>query len=142
MLSYHLKSAVNDLEALVKMSEQDIEDIKLANHEPQFQRRKIKEDMIHSFETKKAMIDHEISKLMTQSPNISLDKLLDENENSYLQNLKTSLAALREVNKKYAKMVLSVSSFYNTLLERLVPTEMHGYQKSTSKSASFLELRA
>ena len=142
MLSYHLKSAVNDLEELVKMSEQDIEDIKLANHEPQFQRRKIKEDMIHSFETKKAMIDHEISKLMTQSPNISLDKLLDENENSYLQNLKTSLAALREVNKKYAKMVLSVSSFYNTLLERLVPTEMHGYQKSTSKSASFLELRA
>jgi len=142
MLSYHLKSAVNDLEELVKMSEQDIEDIKLANHEPQFQRRKIKEDMIHSFETKKAMIDHEISKLMTQSPNISLDKLLDENENSYLQKLKTSLAALREVNKKYAKMVLSVSSFYNTLLERLVPTEMHGYQKSTSKSASFLELRA
>ena len=142
MLSYHLKSAVNDLEELVKMSEQDIEDIKLANHEPQFQRRKIKEDMIHSFETKKAMIDHEISKLMTQSPNISLDRLLDENENSYLQNLKTSLAALREVNKKYAKMVLSVSSFYNTLLERLVPTEMHGYQKSTSKSASFLEIRA
>ncbi len=142
MLSYHLKSAVNDLEELVKMSEQDIEDIKLANHEPQFQRRKIKEDMIHSFETKKAMIDHEISKLMTQSPNISLDKLLDENENSYLQNLKTSLATLREVNKKYAKMVLSVSSFYNTLLERLVPTEMHGYQKSTSKSASFLEIRA
>lgn len=142
MLSYHLKSAVNDLEELVKMSEQDIEDIKLANHEPQFQRRKIKEDMIHSFETKKAMIDHEISKLMTQSPNISLNKLLDENENSYLQKLKTSLSALREVNKKYAKMVLSVSSFYNTLLERLVPTEMHGYQKSTSKSASFLEIRA
>jgi len=142
MLSYHLKGAVSDLEELVKMSEQDIEDIKLANHEPQFKRRKIKEDMIHSFETKKAMIDHEISKLMTQNPNTSLDKLLDESENSYLQKLKTSLAALRDVNKKYAKMVLSVSSFYNTLLERLVPTEMHGYQKSTSKNASFLEIRA
>ncbi|MDF1879983.1 hypothetical protein JHD50_01495 [Sulfurimonas sp. MAG313] len=142
MLSHHLKGAVSDLEELVKMSEQDIEDIKHANHEPQFQRRKMKEDMISSFETKKAMIDHEISKLMTSSPDTSLDKLLDENENTYLQKLKTSLAALRDVNKKYAKMVLGVSSFYNTLLERLIPTEMHGYQKSTSRSASFLEIRA
>ncbi len=142
MLSYHLESAVNDLDQLVKMSEEDIEDIKLANHENQFERRKIKEDMIHSFENKKAMIDYEISKLMTQNPNTSLDQLLDEKENSYLQKLKLSLASLRAVNTKYAKMVLSVSSFYNTLLERLVPTEMHGYQKSTSKSASFLKIRA
>ncbi|PHR57879.1 MAG: hypothetical protein COA44_05280 [Arcobacter sp.] len=141
MLSHHLKGAVSDLNELVKMSEQDILDIKDANHQPQFQRRKIKEDMISSFETKKAMIDHEISKLMTNSPNTSLDKLLDENENSYLKNLKTSLAALRDVNKKYARMVLSVSSFYNTLLERLIPTEMNGYQKSTSKRSSFLEIR-
>ncbi len=142
MLSYHLKSAVQDLEELVKMSEQDIEDIKLANHEPQFERRKIKEDMIQSFENKKAMIDHEISKLMTNNPDIALDKLLNEDENTCLQSLKAALTKLREVNKKYAKMVLSVSSFYNTLLERLVPTEMQGYQKSTSKNASFLEIRA
>jgi len=142
MLSHHLKGAVSALNELVKMSEQDILDIKDANHKPQFQRRKIKEDMISSFETKKSMIDHEISKLMSKSPNTSLDKLLNENENSYLQNLKTSLAALRDVNKRYARMVLSVSSFYNTLLERLIPTEMHGYQKTTSQSASFLEIRA
>ncbi len=142
MLSYHLESAVNDLEQLVKMSEQDIEDIKLANHKDQFERRKIKEDMIHSFENKKAMIDNEISKLMTQNPDVSLDKLLNEQENSCLQKLKVSLASLRDVNKKYAKMVLAVSSFYNTLLERLVPTEMQGYQKTTSKNASFLEIRA
>jgi hypothetical protein len=142
MLSYHLKSAVNDLQQLVKISEQDIEDIKFANHAPQFERRKIKEDMLNSFENKKAMIDHEISKLMTGNPDLPLDQLLDVEENKELQSLKASLAALREVNKKYAKMVLSVSSFYNTLLERLVPTEMNGYAKSTSKDASFLEIRA
>jgi len=142
MLSYHLESAVHDLEQLVKMSEQDIEDIKLAKHEPQFERHKIKEDTLTSFENKKAMIDHEISKLMTQNPDVPLDKILDEEENKYLQNLKSALSALRDTNKKYAKMVLSVSSFYNTLLERLVPTEMNGYTKSTSKDASFLEIRA
>ncbi|MBE0499637.1 MAG: hypothetical protein IBX43_10460 [Campylobacterales bacterium] len=142
MLSYHLKSAVSDLEQLVKISEQDIEDIKLANHEYQFERRKIKGDMISSFENKKAMIDHEISKLMTQNPNVSLDKLLNDDENEYLKKLKISLVALRDVNKKYAKMVLSVSSFYNKLLERLVPTEMNGYTRMTSKNRSFLEIRA
>jgi hypothetical protein len=142
MLSYHLESAVKDLDQLVKISEQDIEDIKLAKHQDQFERRKLKEDTISSFENKKAMIDHEISKLMTQNPDTSLDELLNEEENSSLQNLKSSLATLREVNQKYAKMVLSVSSFYNTLLERLVPTEMQGYSKTASKSASFLELRA
>ncbi len=142
MLSYYLTGAVNDLKQLVKMSEQDIEDIKLARSEPQFERRKIKEDTLKSFENKKAMIDHEISKLMTQNPDVSLDKLLNEEENESLSNLKSSLSALRDVNKKYAKMVLAVSSFYNTLLERIVPTEMNGYTKQTSKDASFLEMRA
>lgn len=142
MLSYHLKNAVSDLEQLIKISEQDIEDIKLANHTNQFERRKIKEDMISSFESKKAMIDREISKLISQNPNIPLDKLLSKSENEYLKQLKLSLADLRAVNKKYAKMVLAVSSFYNTLLEKLVPTEMNGYKKTTSKDASFLELRA
>ena len=142
MLSYHLKNAVSDLEQLIKISEQDIEDIKLANHTNQFERRKIKEDMISSFESKKAMIDREISKLISQNPNIPLDQLLSESENESLKQLKLSLANLRDVNKKYAKMVLAVSSFYNTLLEKLVPTEMNGYTKTTSKDASFLEIRA
>ncbi len=142
MLSYYLKGAVEDLKQLVKMSEQDIEDIKLARNEPQFERRKIKEDTLASFENKKAMIDHEISKLMTQNPDTSLDKLLNDDENASLSNLKSALATLRDVNKKYAKMVLSVSSFYNTLLERIIPTEMNGYSKQASKDASFLELRA
>ena len=142
MLSYYLTGAVNDLKQLVKMSEQDIEDIKLARNEPQFERRKIKEDTLASFENKKAMIDHEISKLMTQNPDTSLDELLNEDENASLSNLKSALSTLREVNKKYAKMVLSVSSFYNTLLERIIPTEMNGYTKQASKDSSFLEIRA
>ena len=142
MLSYYLTGAVKDLNQLVELSELDIEDIKLARNESQFERRKIKEDTLTSFENKKAMIDHEISKLMTQNPETSLDQLLNEEENKSLANLKTALSTLRDVNKKYAKMVLSVSSFYNTLLERIVPTEMNGYTKQTSKDASFLEMRA
>lgn len=42
MLSYHLQSAINDLRDLIKITESDIEDIQVANHNPQFDRLKLK----------------------------------------------------------------------------------------------------
>ena len=141
MLSHNLQNAVNDLNELINMSKKDIEDIKLAQHDEQFQRRKIKEDLLKSFENRKAMIDHEISKLMTSNPDVALDKLLNEEQGSFLSDLKTALKELQVVNKHYARLVLSVSSFYNTLLERMVPSEMNGYDRRAG-STSFLEIRA
>jgi len=142
MLSYQLQSAIKDLETLISLSRDDINDIKEAKHNPQFDRLSIKEEKIKSFEQKKAMIDREISKLMTQHPTSPLSELLDNEQHQQLDSLKEHLSLLREVNQQYAKMVLSVGSFYNTLLERLVPTQMHGYQKVATSEASFLEIRA
>ena len=142
MLSYQLQSAIKDLESLISLSREDIDDIKEANHNPQFDRLAIKEEKIKNFEHKKAMIDREISKLMTQHPSHPLSELLDNEQHQQLDSLKEHLSALREVNQQYAKMVLSVGSFYNTLLERVVPTQMEGYQKIASAESSFLEVRA
>ncbi|WP_245535160.1 hypothetical protein [Sulfuricurvum kujiense] len=142
MLSYQLQSAIKDLETLISLSLEDIDDIKEAKHNPQFDRLAIKEEKIKSFEQKKAMIDREISKLMTQNPTAPLSELLDTEQHQQLDALKENLSRLREVNQKYAKMVLSVGSFYNALLERLVPTQMQGYQKVARSEASFLEVRA
>ena len=143
MLSYHLKSALYDLDMLVEMTGSDIDDIRAAKQEPQFARLSLKEEKIRSFESKKAMIDHEISKLMTLNPEKGLENLLSEEQHLQLESLRAKLEALSEINKKYAKMVLTVSAFYNSLLERLVPTEMDGYNAVASKnSASFLEIRA
>lgn len=141
MLSYQLQSAIKDLETLISLSREDIDDIKEAKHNPQFDRLAIKEEKIKSFEQKKAMIDREISKLMTQYPAKPLSELLDNEQHNQLDSLKVNLSRLREVNQQYAKMVLSVGSFYNTLLERLVPTQMDGYQKVASSESSFLEVR-
>jgi hypothetical protein len=79
---------------------------------------------------------------MTQHPDRPLSELLDNEQHQQLDSLKEHLSLLREVNQQYAKMVLSVGSFYNTLLERLVPTQMHGSQKVAVSEASFLEVRA
>ena len=141
MLSHHLQSALGDLRDLIKITESDIEDIKVAKNDPQFERLSLKEDKLKSFEQKKAMIDHEISTLMTTNPDKELPKLINEEQHTLLDELKVELSKLREVNKHYAKLVLTVSNLYNTFLERIVPTEMDGYEKRATKNPSLLEVR-
>ena len=141
MLSHHLQSALTDLRDLIKITESDIADIKVASNDPQFDRLSLKEEKLKSFESKKAMIDHEISTLMSSNPDVDLPDLLNEEQHNALSELKVELNNLREANKHYAKLVLTVSNLYNTFLERLVPTEMQGYKKVASKDPSILEVR-
>jgi len=141
MLSHHLKGALSDLRDLINITKLDIEDIKEARNDQQFDRLSLKEEKLKSFENKKAMIDHEISTLMTNQPDKDLPQLLNEEQHIALDELKIELSNLRDINKRYAKFVLSVSNLYNTFLERLVPTEMQGYNKVASKNPSILEVR-
>jgi hypothetical protein len=78
MLTHYLEGALIDLRDLIKITNSDIEDIELAKHDPQFERLALKEEKLKSFEAKKAMIDHEISLLMTQNPDKDLPQLLNE----------------------------------------------------------------
>jgi len=141
MLSHYLQNALSDLRDIINITKSDIEDIKKAEHATQFDRLSLKEEKLKSFEAKKAIIDHEISSLMTSNPDTELPDLLNKEQHILLEELKVELNNLREVNKQYAKFVLLVSNLYNTFLERLVPTEMQGYNKVTAKSASILEVR-
>ncbi len=141
MLSHHLHSALSDLKDLIKITESDIVSIKEAQHEPQFERLALKEEKLKSFEIKKAMIDHEISSLVSKYPKKKLPDLLTDEQHKLLDSLKTELNTLRDVNKHYAKLVLVVSNLYNSFLEEVVPTEMQGYKKVASKDSSILEVR-
>ncbi|MDD5158396.1 hypothetical protein [Sulfurimonas sp.] len=141
MLSYHLQGALNDLRDLIKITEFDVEDIKKADNTPQFDRLKLKEEKLKSFESKKAMIDHEISSLVVKNPQKNLPELLDEEQHNYLEEMKVELSNLRDVNKKYARLVLAVSNLYNSFLEKIVPTEMQGYTKVASKNSAILQIR-
>ena len=141
MLSHHLQNALSDLRDIIKITESDIEDIKKAEHDAQFDRLALKDEKLKSFEAKKAIIDHEISSLMTANPDTKLPDLLNDEQHQLLDELKVELNNLREINKKYAKFVLVVSNLYNQFLERLVPTEMQGYEKRASSNPSILEVR-
>jgi len=141
MLTHHLKSTLADLEDLIAMTQSDIDDIKAAQHDPQFDRLTIKEEKIKSFEVKKAMIDHEIASLMSANPQVELPNLLTTQQHALLDELKSKLSALHTVNREYAKLVVVVSNLYNSFLERLVPTEMDGYNKVASKDSAILQVR-
>ncbi|MFT7004904.1 MAG: hypothetical protein ACJAWW_002270 [Sulfurimonas sp.] len=141
MLSHHLQGALIDLGDLIKITESDIADIKEAKNDKQFDRLPLKEEKLNSFEQKKAMIDHEISSLMTRNPDLELPELINPEQHLQLDELKVKLNKLREVNKHYARLVLIVSNLYNTFLERVVPTEMQGYKRVASKNPSILEVR-
>ncbi len=141
LLTYHLDGALQDLRDIIEITKRDIEDIKEAKAESQFERLSLKEEKIESFEAKKALIDHEISKLMTSNPDKELPQLLDAQQHAKLDELKEELHNLKEINQKYARMVLAVSALYNEFLEQLVPTEMQGYEKVASKDPSLLEIR-
>ena len=141
MLTHHLQNTLADLDDLILLTQSDINDIKVAQHDPQFERLSIKEEKIKSFEAKKAMIDYEISSLMSTHPDTELPQLLNAQQHQLLEELKVKLSALRDVNKEYAKLVVIVSNLYNTFLERLVPTEMDGYNKVASKDSTILQVR-
>lgn len=140
MLHYYLENAVNDLAVIISMTQDDIADIKQAHHDAQFERMALKQERITSFEAKKALIDNEILKRQSQSPQTPLQELLNSEEHTLLGELKSKLQELKTVNQHYAKMVASVGSFYNSLLEKVMPTERDGYQVRASSNGSLLKV--
>jgi hypothetical protein len=142
MLSYHLEGAVANLRDLISITRADIEDIKEARHEAQFDRLKLKDETLKSFESKKSMIDHEILSLVKANPQSDLLEILDETQHASLEELKSLLGELKDLNREYSKLVLALSSLYNSFLERLIPTEMQGYSRVATKESAILKLKA
>ena len=141
MLKKYLESAVEDLTQLIQLTEDDIVDIKKGDHSSLFERVSKKERLIGTYEAKKKRIDENITKKASQNSGISLDKILDDIEKGYLEDLKSRLLILKKINRRYARLVVSVGTFYSSLLEKIVPTEMDGYETVIKQSASFLEIK-
>ncbi len=142
MLLHYLKSSIEDVESLIGLTQKDIEDIKKANHELVFERTKIKNDLLKSFENKKSLLDNELIKLVKDKKESDLEEVLEDEERDLLNDMKIKLNRLKDLNKQYAKFVVIISEFYNTLLDKVFPCEMEGYHKTHHKPASILKVRA
>ncbi len=142
MLEHYLKASIEDIDNLIELTKKDIADIKKAKHNQIFKRTIIKNDLIKSFENKKAMLDNELMKLVKSSSTQSLEEVLDVPKQEMLNELKIKLSHLKDKNKEYARFVVAVSEFYNSLLDSIFPRESEGYQKLNHRPASILKIRA
>jgi hypothetical protein len=142
MLTHYLDKAAEDLQTLIDLTQKDIDDIKAARHEALFDRIKTKEHTLVTFENRKALIDNEISNLIKANPDREMEELLDETVQRKLTVLREKLEELQALNRYYARFVITVGEFYNTLYEEMLPIEKDGYTGKNAKVASLIEVRA
>lgn len=142
MLMHYLNNAIKDIDNLIQLTKKDIEDIKIAQHSNVFERAKIKNDLIQSFENKKSLLDNELMKIIKDSGEKSLEELLSVEQKELLSHMKVKLSELKVCNKEYAKYVVTISQFYNSLLDSIFPRDMEGYKMANHKPASLLKIRA
>ncbi|MCH5322848.1 MAG: hypothetical protein J1E31_04620 [Helicobacter sp.] len=135
----YLKDAIEDVNALIAITKEDIEDIKIANHNAVFARMAQKEELANSFIHKKDLYAKSLeSRLRELFPHSSLGdlcyedklKVLGEESSQYTAELHDRLEELKELNHRFGRMALAVCEFYSSLLKQMIPSEDRGYKKS------------
>jgi len=141
MLENYLKKAIEDLERLIDLTRLDIEDIKKGEHEAIFNRMGEKESTMRSFETHKSLIDQTIVQRAQSHSDSDLQNVLCGESKELLEQMRNRLEILHEENRRFARLVIAVGEFYDSLFSAMVPTESDGYRKKSAKAASLLEVR-
>ncbi len=137
MLHTFLNNAVSDLKSLIEISLLDMQDIKVANHDAIFSRLERKNSLIESFKDNKANADSQMQMLLKAHPNKGIADLLDENAMKIIDEMRTNLTKLRDLNKRYARSVIAVSEFYNSLINKMIPSQKIGYSNKSFAKVDF-----
>jgi hypothetical protein len=142
MIIQKLQDAIVDIDALVLLTLSDIEDIKQARHEKLGNRLVEKEVLISSFEKKKALLNTELIKLTLSNEGKSMEEILSDDEADALTLFKSKLTNLKSVNKDYAKFVVTISEFYNSLIDKMFTLDGNGYEKNKLAPATIFAMSA
>lgn len=141
MLTHYLQKANETLSDLIETTRNDIEDIKAAKHDHIFSRTKTKDELVKAFENQKSLIDNEISKMVQAAGESGLETILSDEQQELLDQMRQRLKSLQNENRHFATMVIAISEFYSSLINRLVPTEQIGYENHKAKRASYLHIK-
>jgi len=141
MLKQSLLSINDTLDNLINITKQDIEDIKLAKHEALFQRNSLKEKYLQEFIQQKSQIDSILVKRSESGLDIS--QLINPEEDQLLGEFKQKLQTFYTIHKKFAKMALLVTNFYNNLMHKINGNEVDiGYQMNKTNNYPNFSLKA
>ena len=135
MLKQTLISINKVLDNLITITKQDIEDIKLAVHTPLFERNREKDKLVAQFSTLKSQIDSILVERNKQG--IELDDMLNSEESELLDIFREKLKEFYTIHKKFAKMALVVTNFYNNLVNKINGNEVDIGYKVTKRNNNY-----
>ncbi len=142
MLIKFLSDAISNLEELIKISNLDMQDIKEANHDAIFQRLESKNNAIAMFDHNKDLARDAMLKLSKENPNKSIEELLDSDVAVLIDKMRECLKTLRDINRNYAKSVIAVYEFYNSLLGNIIPSQRDGYSNKSYSKVDLFHIEA
>lgn len=130
MLKTHLQNANECIAALISITKDDIENIKQAKHGAVNDSVAQKNSLIKEFESLKKQIDKELLSLASGKDSQQLSDSLDDETKALLALMKDELARLHSINKEYAKLVIAVKEFFDSLVKEMFGTADDGIYKA------------
>ena len=125
MLLNKLQQANKILNNLIKLTNQDIENIKEAKHEAVFSNIQAKEKLALEFQNTKDEIDYILS-----SRNKPLEEIFTPEEEKEFEKFKNLLNEFNNTHRFFSKLSFSVANFYNTLLNKIKGNKQVTYEKN------------
>jgi predicted nuclease with TOPRIM domain len=102
------------LDKLISITHQDINAIKNTHHETLFSHTKQKEELARKFSNLKSEIDS-----ILVSRNKPVEEIFSNEEEILFDEFREKLNDFYTLHKKFSKLALSVTNFYNALMQEL-----------------------
>ena len=141
MLKRYLDEAMGVLDDLIAQTTEDIEKIKLADHTKVDDSVRRKNELVKKFESVKSLLDKELLRVSRENGGVNLSSILDDEVKSSLTLMRSKLEELYLKNKQYAKYVVGVKEFFDSLLKNMFKSESGNYDKEGLTPESLFKTR-
>ena len=120
MIDKHLNDAISILRQIIDLTNTDIANIKVAKHNDVGSHSELKTKLLANFEKTKKDLDNELLKLAQANPGTNLSSLLSQESKDNLATLRSTLIELKKVNFEYAKNVVVIKEFFDSLVGKML----------------------
>ncbi|MDO5046052.1 flagellar export chaperone FlgN [Campylobacter sp.] len=143
MLKTYLDDAISVLDELIKTTNLDIQNIKEAKHSAVEESVKLKNDLIKKFENTKSQLDKELLRVSKEQNSTDLASILDDEVKANLVKLRGKLEELHQKNKEYARYVVTVKEFFDSLVSDMFKDKKDesGYSKAQPTPETLFKTR-
>jgi hypothetical protein len=136
MLIQKLNQTISVLDELIKITEEDIANIKKAKHEEVFKNTLPKEELAKRFSVLKSEID-----TILVSRNRPIESIFSKEEEVLFNEFRDKLNMFYDKHKHFSRLALSVANFYNALLNQIKQEEQISYTEKANFNSN-LHLKA